>query len=132
MGVNSTFNSNQRGNVRVTVASVNATNLKIGTKLDSPSLIGSTSASAPSIYASTKVKVGTYVQMGSKQFIVFGSAPNEALVVAAATNVAKAVNNNASVRGSMYLYNGGTSGSNCKLWFFTSDAQASPVGLISD
>lgn len=125
------FTSNVAGNVKITVASVNATNLKIGTKIDVPTVNITTSASAPIVNASTKVKTGSYIQMGSRQYIIFGTAPNETLVVAAATHIAKAVNNDASVRGSIYMYRG-TSASPGRMWWFTSDAQASPIGLIAN
>uniref|UniRef100_A0A6H1ZKG9 Uncharacterized protein n=2 Tax=viral metagenome TaxID=1070528 RepID=A0A6H1ZKG9_9ZZZZ len=106
---------------KVTVATVTATNLY------SNKIIGVTSASAPSMYASSKVRIGTggYLQMAARQYMFFGAAPNQAGIIAEATNLV-----GTAVRGSLYLQRTNTIGSSCNIWFFTSNTVASPVGLI--
>lgn len=116
------FSSNVKGNVKVTVASVNATNLKIGTKIDTPTLKASTIASAPTVHGTTKVKAGSYFQLGAHQYIFFGTKPSESLVIADATQY------DASVKGSLYLSANATKG---QLWYFTSDTQASVVSGVA-
>lgn len=71
---------------------------------------------ASSVIATT-VKTSRYIQMGSHQYIFFGSANGETAVVNAATAI------DASIRGSMYLSNYATPA----IWFYDSDSSATQM-----
>jgi hypothetical protein len=98
------------GFAKVTVASVNATDIKIGTKLKVPTIISTTEASAPI------VRSHSYLQLGTNQYMFFGSAGKAATIVAEATALV-----GTPIKGSTYLSTRG------EMWVYTTDAAASPL-----
>ena len=112
---NSHFTSNVYGSVKVTVASVNATNIKVGTKITAPAIVSTTSVSNTSASAPV-VKSHSYLQLGTNQYLFFGTAGKAATIIAEATALVAT-----PIKGSMYLSARG------ELWVYTTDAAASPL-----
>ena len=107
------FTSNVEGNVKVAVASLEATDIKARTQF-----------SAPEVYGTTKVKVGNYIQFGTHQYMIFGNANSETVVAAEATAI------DASCRGSLYLSRPTTTASPSELYIMRTDTLASTVQAI--
>ena len=107
---NSHFTSNVYGNIRITCASVNATDLRIGTKIRVPTIIGTTEASTPI------VRSHSYLQLGTNQYMFFGGSGKSATIVAEATALV-----GTPIKGSIYLSTRG------EAWIYTSNAAASPL-----
>jgi len=115
------FTSNVAGNVKITVASVNATNLKIGTKIDVPNISVTTAVTTAKCNSSTeasspKVKAHSYLQLGTNQYMFFGNSGKSATIVAEATALVAT-----PIKGSIYISTRG------ELWVYTSNAAASPL-----
>ena len=78
---------------------------------------------ATNVTAGTKVKVGSYIQLGDHQYIFFGSIANtQAAVVANATSV------DASCKGSMTLNYNSTQGN---IWYHLTDTTATIASSAS-
>jgi len=116
---------NVTGFSTVTVATIAATNLAVGTN----QTVGGTmvvtgrstsavAASAPTVHGTTKLHAGSYVKLGTGQYIFFGSSTTSATIVAEATALV-----GTPIRGSLYLSKGATRGG---LYTFVTDSTASP------
>ena len=90
------------GGQKITVASLNATNLKANTKMTTP-IAHATS----------------YVKIGTAQYIFVGAKNTEASIVAEATALV-----GTPIKGSLYLSTAG------QPWYFKTDSTASPIAKI--
>jgi len=96
----------------------------MGTSHFTSNVVGNVSIAVNSMEATT-MKTRSYFQAGSHVYMLFGSANNEAAVVAAATAV------DASCRGSIYFSRPTTTASPCEIYYLRSDTAASKVQDIA-
>ena len=110
---------NVTGFSTVTVATITATTLNVGGVLTGAGRVTSAvAASAPTVHGTTKLHAGSYIKIGTGQYIFFGSSTTSATIVAEATALVAT-----PLRGSLYLSKGATRGG---LYTFVTDSTASP------